>query len=192
MQSNAAMKAFVVNLLNDNLPLFYSYHNYEHTLYVADKVLEIAHHEDCSETETELLYAAALWHDTGYISTYRNHEEEGCMLARRHLPEYNYSPGEINTICGMIMATRVPQSPKNKLEEIIADADLEYLGTENAGPLAELFFLELQHLTPSVTKSEWDRMQVAFLQKHRYFTAYCRQYKEPLKQAYLATLIKEH
>lgn len=55
----------------------------------------------------------------------------------------------------MIMATKIPQSPKNKLEEIIADADLEYLGTDEAAKKADDFFKELHHLHPSLTKEEW-------------------------------------
>ena len=36
----------------------------------------------------------------------------------RYLPEYGYSTGQIDRICGMIMATQIPQTPHNKLEEI--------------------------------------------------------------------------
>ena len=35
---------------------------------------------------------------------------------------------DIEIICGIIMATKIPQRPKNYLEEIICDADLNYLG----------------------------------------------------------------
>jgi uncharacterized protein len=89
----------------------------------------------------------------------------------------------------MIMATKVPQLPKNKLEEIIADADLEYLGTICVTEKADSLFKELQSLTPSLTKAAWDKMQIAFLQTHHYFTAYCKEKKEPVKQAYLKELM---
>ena len=180
----------MVSLLKDNLPPFYTYHNHEHTLYVADKAVEIGKNENCLNEELELLYVAGLWHDTGYIHTYVNHEEAGCTLAAQYLPGFGLNTEKIERICGMIMATKIPQSPKNKFESIIADADLEYLGTEEAGRTADRFFQELQHLNPSVTRSEWNRMQVSFLQKHRYFTDFCRKYKEPVKQAYLGTLVK--
>src|SRR5262249_13390591 len=140
MHINMHMKEFVINLLNEKLPATYYFHGYEHTLYVMDKVIEIGVNENCSEKELELLSVAALWHDVGYIHIYNGHEEEGCELARQYLPGYNFSEKEIDTICGMIMATKIPQSPKNKLEEIIADADLEYLGTTNAASFAELLF----------------------------------------------------
>ena len=191
MQSKLPVKEFVINLLNDNLSMFYYYHNYEHTLYVLDKAIEIGQHENCTAKEMELLSAAALWHDTGYINTYAGHEEESCLLARQYLPEFEFSAEDITRICGMIMATKIPQSPQNKLEEIIADADLEYLGTENAGVKADLFFNELQHLNPSLTKAEWNQTQISFLQQHHYFTSFCKSNKEPLKAAYLSKLLND-
>jgi uncharacterized protein len=182
------MKDFVIKLLNENLSAFYYYHNYEHTLYVADKVIEIGKEEGCAQPEIDLLYVAALWHDTGYIKTYQHHEEESCELARHHLPAFSYSAANINAICGMIMATKIPQSPQNKLEEIIADADLEYLGTSNAAAKANDLFMELQTINPLLTKQQWNQTQVLFLEQHHYFTNYCKEHKQAAKQKYLTQL----
>lgn len=188
MQSKQKLETFVTGFLQTNLPAFYYYHNYEHSLYVMEKAVEIGQQENCTAGEMELLKAAALWHDTGYIKTYANHEAEGCVLAWKYLPGFGFGVREINTICGMIMATKIPQLPKNKMEEIIADADLEYLGTADAGAKADLFFKELQHLNPLLTKAEWDKTQISFLQNHHYFTRYCKENKEPVKSAYLNKL----
>ena len=189
MQSKLHMQNFVMDLLQDNLPVGYYYHNYQHTLYVLEKAIQIGRHEHCTEKEMELLTAAALWHDTGYINTYNGHEAASCALAKKYLPEYGFTENEIDKICGMIMATQVPQLPKNKLEAIIADADLAYLGTISAAEKAEDLFKELQLLTPSLTKQVWDKIQIAFLQTHHYFTLYCKEKKEPAKQAYLKALL---
>ena len=190
MQSKVQMKEFVIRFLKDKLPPAYRYHSYEHSLYVMDKVIEIAQHENCTEKEIELLKTAALWHDSGYVKVYKGHEEESCVLAQQYLPKYGFTPDEINKVCGMIMATKIPQSPTNKLEEIIADADLEYLGTDDADRQAELFFKELQHLDPSLTKKEWHKVQISFLKQHKYFTRFCREHKEPAKLKYLAELTR--
>jgi uncharacterized protein len=189
MPNKTALKKFVIHLLQSRLPEYYYYHNYLHSLYVLDKVKEIGRQENCTAKEIDLLSVAALWHDAGFINIYTGHEEEGCKLVRQYVPEYGYSSNDIDIICGMIMATKVPHSPKNKLEEIIADADLEYLGTESAGIKANDLFNELQHVNPSLTKQEWDTTQIAFLQKHHYFTAYCKQQKENQKLTYLNTLL---
>lgn len=66
MESKSTMKEFVLNLLKDNLPAIYCYHNQEHTFYVAEKALEIGKNLGCTEEELELINTAAMWHDTGY------------------------------------------------------------------------------------------------------------------------------
>jgi uncharacterized protein len=188
MHSDELMKDFVIKYLNENLPAGYHYHNDEHTLYVVAKVIEIGGEEDCTDHEIKLLTAAALWHDTGYVVSYNDHEIESCRLAQQHLPHFGYTDDEIRAMCGMIMATQIPQTPTNKLEQIIADADLEYLGTGLAEIISERLYLELRHLNPHMTLDAWNRIQVNFLQKHRYFTDFCREHKEPGKQAYLSKL----
>ena len=191
MQNKIPMKAFVINMLKEKLPTNYCYHNYEHTLYVLEKAIEIGTNEGCTKEEIKLLSAAALWHDTGYINTYTGHEEASCLMAKKYLPEYGFSEEHVTKIVGMIMATKILQKPKNKLEEILADADLEYLGTIDAPKKAHLLFKELQVLTPLLNEVEWNKMQIAFLESHHYFTNYCKAKKDPLKKSYLKKLIKE-
>jgi len=188
MQSDVQMKAFMVRLLKDKLPSTYYYHDVEHTLYVVEKTIEIARHENCTEKETTLLYAAALWHDVGYINTYAGHETESCKLVQQYLPGYGFSSDDISSICGMIMATKIPQSPQNKSEAIIADADLEYLGTEHAAIMADNLFRELSSLNPGLTEAQWNRQQINFLKDHQYFTGFCKEKREPVKAAYLKEL----
>jgi predicted metal-dependent HD superfamily phosphohydrolase len=192
MPNKKFLKEFVIQLLQSRLPAHYYYHNYQHTLYVLDKVNEIGQHENCTKKEIDLLSAAALWHDAGFINIYNGHEEEGCKLAMQYLPDFGYSTSDIENICGMIMATKVPHNPKNKLEEIIADADLEYLGTENAAAKANELFKELHYINPSLTKKEWDKMQINFIEQHQYFTKYCKENKEPQKFIYLTRLINSN
>ncbi len=182
------MKTFVINMLKKKLPANYYYHNYKHTLYVIDKANEIGIHENCTSYELELLAVAALWHDTGYVNTYKGHEEESCKLAIQHLPDYGYEDVDIQKICGMIMATKILQTPKNKLEEILADADLEYLGTPAAAEIAYALFKELQSLNPLLTIEQYNTLQISFLHTHHYFTPYCIANKNKIRNAYLKKL----
>lgn len=191
MQSKPPMEAFVITLLKNNLPESYYYHCPEHTLYVAEKAAEIGIQEQCTPVEIDLLRTGALWHDTGFINTYNNHEEEGCALARRYLPGYGYTADDIDKVCGMIMATKIPQAPRNKLEEIIADADLEYLGTHTAGVTSENLYRELLFLNPTLTYVEWNQTQISFIQSHHYFTNFCKINREPSKLEYLNKLKKD-
>ncbi|RYY61910.1 MAG: HD domain-containing protein [Chitinophagaceae bacterium] len=192
MRSNECMQVFVIGLLEKELPDWYRYHTIPHTMYVMDKVVEIAISEQCTPGEVGLAWVAALWHDTGHIYKYPGHEGKSCELAKFYLPGYGYDESEIDAICGMIMATRTPQSPTNKLEGILADADLEYLGTDEAEEKSGQLFEELKYLDPSLTPSEFMRLQIGFLKDHHFFTAYCVKNKQPAKAAYLARLIEEN
>lgn len=188
MPINEQMIDFVIDLLKSRIPGTYYYHNYKHSLYVMEKVLEIGHHEKCSEKELDLLATAALWHDTGYINVYKGHEEESCRLVQKYLPDFGYSESDIEKIFGMIMATKIPQSPKNKLEEIVADADLEYLGTDNAAEMANDLFKELNALNAMLSMEAWNKTEFDFLTNHHYFTGFCKENKQPKKEAYLSSL----
>ncbi len=189
MLSKLHMQDFIINLLLYHLQENYEFHNYKHTLYVQEKAIKIGIGENCTEQELELISIAALWHDVGYINMYENHEEESSRLAKKYLPEYGINEENIKTICGMIMATKIPQSPKNNLEAILADADLEYLGTDQAEKFAAGLFLERTHLDPSLLKEQWNMVQITFLKDHQYFTNFCIENNESKKAQYLASLI---
>ncbi len=189
MQNNDAAKRFVIKMLEEKIPPLYHYHNIEHTLYVARQAAHIGKMEKCSSQQMDILVAAALWHDTGFIHIYDGHELESCRLAREQLPQFGFLTKEIETVCGIIMATRYPQQPYTKLECIVADADLEYLGTENAVAFAQKLYEELKQTGMLKNEEEWNRKQLVFLQTHRYHTAWCKKHREPAKQQYLKTLL---
>ena len=102
------------------------YHHIPHTLDVIEQCERIAIAEGITDSkEIYLLKVAALYHDIGFLETYAGHEIIGCKLFLKDAPAYNFSEEELTKITGMIMATKVPQKPKNKLQEIICDADLD-------------------------------------------------------------------
>lgn len=190
MLEDKALYEFVLNFLDEGIPENYHFHDRHHTEYVYLKSTEIARHEACTEEEIRLIQAAALLHDTGYTIKYHQHELESCGLAKEFLPRFSYTPDEIEIICSMIMATRIPQTPTNKLEEILADADLEYLGTDLAATEADKLYRELSFLDPALTVQVWDERQIKFIGGHRYFTAFCRENREPVKIAYINEIRK--
>ena len=177
-----------MHILSTELPSHLKYHSLDHTIYVLDAAEIIAVKERISESDKFLLRVAVLYHDIGFIHTYKDHEAEGCKIASVHLPAFGFSKEEIAKICGMIMATKIPQTPHNLLEEIIADADLEYLGTEKFASIAHKLFEEIRLVNNGITIEEWNRIQVQFLTNHHYFTSYCKQYKAPQKALNLEEL----
>ncbi|WP_250435770.1 HD domain-containing protein [Hanstruepera flava] len=166
-----------IDLLAENLPEHLYYHSLEHTLYVFDRTIHIAKKEGVSKDNLLLLKIAALYHDMGFINTQAEHERESCKIAKANLKKHKLSSAEIDTICGMIMATKIPQNPQNHLEAILADADLEYLGTTRFKEASNRLYKELKHTNPALSKKEWNAIQKTFLTNHHYHTDFCKRYK---------------
>jgi len=182
----------VLKVLKEKLPAHLTYHHPDHTLYVLKMAETIAREEKINEQEILLLKTAALYHDMGFIRDAHQHEAESGRLAEAELPGFGYTPNEIQIIVGMIEATSIPQQPKTMLEKILADADLEYLGTENFEIVGETLLHELKHDYPELTREKWDAMQIEFLQKHHYHTNFCLQNRKPVKDLNLTQLIEKN
>lgn len=182
----------VLDCLETKLSPFLIYHNWKHTQHVLEMSEYIARQENLTEEEILLLKTAALFHDIGFINKINEgHEEEGIRIAEKKLPEFGYNQTDIEIISGMIRATIYPQKPKNKLECILADADLDYLGTANFEHVTNKLYLELKHHTPDLGLEEWNDMQIKFLQSHFYHTDYCIRNRAPIKEKNLKQLIQE-
>jgi uncharacterized protein len=161
------------------------YHNLHHILDVLDAAENIARKENIQNHEMELLRVAVLFHDVGFIVNSVNHEEIGCTMVRESLPGFGYTQEEIDTICGMILATKYPHQPKNLLEEIICDADLDYLGRDDFFSIGQTLYRELHAHGIVSNEQEWNRMQEEFLNSHRYFTATAKGLRNARKQEHL-------
>jgi len=181
----------IIDLLKENLSPFLTYHNWKHTEHVIRMSEYIGQKENMAEEEILLIKTAALFHDTGFINCISDgHEEAGIQLAKDKLPQFGYSKNEIEIIEGIIRATTIPQEPKTKLECIIADADLEYLGTDTFERIGTNLYHEIKSFNPNLSIAEWNEIQIKFLQNHHYHTSYCIQYREPIKQRNLELLIE--
>ncbi|MFB6341610.1 HD domain-containing protein [Saccharicrinis sp. FJH62] len=190
MKNTGKLKRFITGMLNDGLNELLTYHGVHHTLHVLNVCQQYIKRMQVPPHEAYLLRTAALMHDTGYIVSSHNHEEESVKITRKLLPEWDYSDVEIARINGMIRATKIPQKPLNILECILADSDLDYLGTEAFYPISQTLYQELLNLSVIHSHEEWNKLQIKFLQNHSYHTPYAKKYREPVKQKYLAELLK--
>jgi len=184
MQVKQAGK-FILNKLRRELPERLTYHGVDHSIDVYESAQRIAKAEGLSNYEQKLLLTAALFHDSGFIKSREGHEEESCKIARQHLPGYNYRPVEIEIICDMIMATRLPQSPHNRMEEILCDADLDYLGRDDFFALSNKLYSELCREGLIENEEEWNREQADFMGGHSYHTATSIKLRQPKKEQYI-------
>lgn len=158
------------------------YHNVKHTVDVVTQVELIGWAEGLSDHEILLLKTAALFHDAGHINNYEDHEYQGTVLARKFLPSYGYSEEEINRICEIIMATKMPPQPKDLLGQIICDADLDYLGRTDMIPVSNTLYKELKEQNKISSFKQWNIHQLNFLTNHQYFTETAQTLREVNKQ----------
>jgi predicted metal-dependent HD superfamily phosphohydrolase len=183
-----AAKAFILDKLERELSDRLYYHGLHHTLDVFYTVEELCYMERVSPYEEMLLKTAALFHDSGFVVCSQGHEQMSCQIAREHLPGYGYMPNEIDRICGMIMATKIPQAPRNPLEAIMCDADLDYLGRDDFYDIGNTLFEELKAHDILQSEEKWNRIQVSFLENHSFFTPTNQRRRRPKKQRYLQEL----
>lgn len=178
----------VIERLRNELPDQLYYHSPEHTLDVLQQAEFLGNFETLSPREALLLRIAALFHDTGFVLSAEDHEVNSCRFAEPYLDLLQLSSEEKEEVRKAIMATRLPQTPQNRIGEILCDADLDYLGRADFFPIGQLLFRELQASGKVSTLEHWNNIQIAFLRQHRYFTEFSRLNREPVKLGYLNAL----
>jgi adenylate cyclase len=176
------LQEMILDKMERELPRNLYYHNIKHTVDVVTQVELIGLGEGVTDEELLLLKTAALFHDFGHTVSYHNHENLSSLLARELLPNYYYTLQQIDTICSLIMATKLPPEPKDILEQIMCDADLDYLGRSDMIPVSNTLFLELKERSMIKSLNEWNSMQMKFISGHQYFTKTARNLREVNKR----------
>lgn len=165
------------------------YHNLAHTERVVSAATEIARHYGLGGKDLFIVLAAAWFHDIGYFDDSNNHEQAGAARAEAFLKGQGLNEETVAAVTAAIMATRVPQSPSNDLEEIVCDADLYHFGTDEFGELNKLLRKEVEAVHGiNVSKEEWADSTIHLLANHHYFTGYCKDHLKKKKRANLEKL----
>jgi predicted metal-dependent HD superfamily phosphohydrolase len=183
-----AAEDFILQKLSNELSSNLHYHSKNHVLDVLQAALMYANHEGISDYEKNLLKTAVLFHDSGFTVQTKDHEDIGCDIVRKNLPDFGYASEDIERICGMIMATKIPQNPQNHLEAILCDADLDYLGRDDFYSIGATLYEELKAYNVLQNEEAWNRLQVSFLEKHTFFTSTSIERRTLKKVAYLTEL----
>ena len=176
------IQEIILDKLEMDLPGHLFYHNVKHTVDVVTEVELIGWGEGCSDEEILLLKTAGLFHDAGHTIAYDNHEYYGTQIAMEMLPQFSYTPEQIERICALIMSTKLPPRPTNLLENIICDSDLDYLGRSDFIPVSNTLYEELKAQNKMGSLNDWNKIQVKFISGHQYFTKTARSLREVNKQ----------
>lgn len=161
---------FIMNKLRKELSPKLHYHSYIHSMDVTRQAERIAIGEGITDEDLFLLKSAASYHDAGFVEQYDKNEPVGARMAAEILPNFGYTDEDIKRIQELIYVTEVPHQPKDLLEEIICDADLDYLGRDDFHEISDKLRLELREHGKIDSDRAWDQMQVKFFKMHRYFT----------------------
>ena len=181
------VEAFMLQKQKTELAPHLHYHSIHHIEDVLQAAIFIAQKEGVTNNQLDLIKTSALFHDSGFTVGHEKHEQAGCTLAQEILPGFDFTEIEIEQICGMILATEIPQQPQNLLEQILCDADLDYLGREDYLQISNLLFEEINAFRP-LSEQEWLNLQINFLESHTYFTQTAIKLRKEKKDARLHAL----
>jgi predicted metal-dependent HD superfamily phosphohydrolase len=170
----------LLSTLETSLPDSLTYHSLSHTIDVANVCNAYIERYGIDDNHAKLIRIAAVGHDFGYIISPKDHEERSIKTLSRILPSI-LDQEEILLVNGMIRATKVPQEPKTLYEQIVADADLDYLGRPDYDVLSAKLYQEFQYYKIVNTQEDWLDLQIKFLQNHKYHTPFAQEHRKPLK-----------
>ncbi len=188
MKGYIKIRKKAIEILNSKLSQKLYYHGVHHTRDVLHVINQYIKRGKIDNYTAKLLRIGALYHDIGFSISNVEHEKLGCEIVEKYMLTYGFSKKDIQIVKGLIMATRIPQTPKNHLEKIICDADLDYLGRNDFYTISNQLFKELQSFSVINNVDEWNKLQIKFLEAHQYQTEFAKKYRQPKKENRISEL----
>lgn len=182
-------RAFAEDMLQ-KFPKEYVYHNISHTTEVAKAAEEIGSACKLDDDAIETVVVAAWLHDTGYFMNCDQHERISADTARQLLTGWGAQEQKIADIQRTILATTMPQNPKDIMGQVLCDADLAHLAKCDIIEHGKRLRNELSSIRNMNFDSDaaWLRFNISFFKAHSYFTEYGQQVLQPLKKKNLKIL----
>jgi len=181
-------KEYILDKLKTELNPDLKYHSISHTVDVFNSATVLASMENINGKSLLLLQTAALYHDSGLLIKYKGHEDISVLIVHETLPNFGYSKEDIEIICRMIMSTKIPQAPQTHLDQILSDADLDYMGRDDFFMNAMKLKNEWMDYGIITSLKEWYIIQNDFLQKHKYFTKSAIKLRQEKKTMHLSQI----
>ena len=160
----------VIEKLISDLPQNLYFHNVERVKELINLVDLYSRAEEMCDEDKLVVKTAAMLADVGYIHSYDEHEERSIEFAKDFLSRFKYNQEQIDKICSLIDISKQNRKPQNKLEEILLDAEMNYLSRADFVSLNEQLFNEQLEHGKIDTKEDWIKMQVVLLSNHKYYT----------------------
>lgn len=165
------IRTFILNKLELELNPNLAYHSVKHTLKVENAVVKYANLEGLNQDEFILTQTAALFHDAGFLIRYDNNESLGFDIFKEVAPKFGYSPEDIINIENLILSTSTANEPETICEQIMCDADLDYLGRKDYHVTVNNLYIEMSNYGIFLEENEWIKYQIEYLENtHKYYT----------------------
>jgi predicted metal-dependent HD superfamily phosphohydrolase len=175
---------YVSALMAEKLPGHFIFHNFNHVLQVKAYAETIGEHAGLTADEMNILRICALFQDAGYVNSYEKHTEESIIIASDFLAKNGVDPDTIDHISEIISSAKRPQSPKDKIGQVLCDAGMMYIATESGIEQFDLLHDETALQNPGSDKRQvFEKACIAFFTTHAYFTDYGKTVLQPKKEA---------
>jgi len=165
------------NLLHE-LPDSLHFHTIEHARKVYNQSFLLCRAEEIEQEDRLLVRTAALMLFTGLTQSFINYENRSSVISREILPDFKYSEAQIDQICNLIMATKMPLDPHNQLEKILIDAKMEYIGRPDFTAQIKLLYQEIREAGAKINGQQFKKQQLELLYEFEYFTVAAQRLRE--------------
>lgn len=189
MKGYIKIRKKILSILDTKLSPKLHYHGIHHTLNALKVSKHYIKHGGLTNEEAKLLRLAILLHDIGFTVSSINHEKESILIAEKMMLDFQFNKSHIDLVKGMILSTKIPQTPNTKLEKIICDIDLDYLGSKNYYLISNQLLEEISENSNSINSIEWNKMQLIFLSDHKYHTNFAIKNRQPNKEKRITELL---
>ena len=109
----AESENYLSALLGEKLPEKTIFHNLDHALLVKKYAETIGEHAALDPDEMNILRICALFHDTGYVNSYEQHNEESVAIASAFLSEHEVDQQTISHVAEIIRSNKLWSTIKN-------------------------------------------------------------------------------
>jgi len=173
------------------LPESLHFHRPEYARRVYNQSFLLCRSEEIEQEGRLLARTSALMLFTGLSQNYHNFENRSAVICREILPDYSYSENQIDQICNLILATKKPFIPKNRLEKILIDARMEYIGRPDYTNQAKLLFKELIEAGSKINGQQFKKQQQELLFDFDFYTTAAQRLREVSGNDQMTTLEQE-
>ncbi|NND31594.1 MAG: hypothetical protein HKN76_03315 [Saprospiraceae bacterium] len=166
----------VLNLLSDNLPPEFIFHNQRYTVQTVHAVTQISEAEEMHLHDRFILQIAAWFHHTGFINTNTHHRSESVRLMQEFMQRHEVDEDAINLVSQTIMHSASAWDATTSYDMILYDADWYFLSASNFKEMLERKKEEMVLLHGKLSPLEWSDFIDECFVKHKYLTNYGQEF----------------